>query len=72
MTEVNLIIHILASLPEEYEVAVSFLEDWLMNLSAQALLGIETVQEKIILQYDCLKKHDEDESDEKAHFVFKK
>jgi hypothetical protein len=41
MSEVDLIIHILSNLPEEYEVAVSELEEKLKNTST--LLSMETV-----------------------------
>jgi hypothetical protein len=41
MSEVDLIIHILSNLPEEYEFAVSELEEKLKNTST--LLSMETV-----------------------------
>ncbi len=69
MSEVDLIIHILASLSEEYEVTVSNLEDRLMELSPQMPLGIENVCEKIILCHDRVKQHKKDESDKQAYFA---
>ena len=57
MNEVDLIIHILASLPEEHEVAVSVLKDCLMDTTAAAHPGIEMVCKKIILRHDCIKQH---------------
>ena len=43
MSEVDLIIHILASPQEEYKVTVIALKDRLMETTAQAQLGIKTV-----------------------------
>ena len=63
MSEVDLIIHILASLPEEYEVVISNLEDHLMKSLPQMPLGIETIHEKIILRHDHVKQHEKDKSD---------
>ncbi len=45
MREVDLIIHILASLLEKYKVAVSALEDCLINTTLSAQIDIETVHE---------------------------
>ena len=49
MSKVDLIINILASLPEEYEVAVSVLEVCLMDTTTSAQIEIETVCKKVIL-----------------------
>ena len=43
MSKVDLIIHILASLPEEYKDAVSVLEDRFMDTTTHAQLGIKMV-----------------------------
>ncbi len=40
MNEVNLSIHILASLPEEYKITVNFLEDCVIETTAHVPLGI--------------------------------
>ena len=69
MSDVDLIIHILATLPESYEVAVSHLEDKLVNTSSQ--LGLEDVREKIILRHDRIKQHEKDDLEEKAYSAFK-
>ncbi len=57
MSEVDLIIHILDSLPEEYEVAVSMLKGYLMDTMAHAL-GIKTAREKITLHHNPIKQHE--------------
>ncbi len=54
MSKVNLIIHILASLPEEYKVAVRALADRLMDTTEAAQLGIKTVCEKMTLRHNCV------------------
>ncbi len=72
MSKVDLIMHILDSLSEEYEIAVSFLEDYLMNSSVQVTLGIETARKNIILWQDRLKQHEKDEIIEQGYFAFKK
>ena len=69
MSEVDLIIHILASLPDEYKVAISNLEDRLMDLSPQIPLEIKTVCKKIILHNDHAKQHERHKSDEQAYFA---
>ncbi len=66
MSEVDLIIHILASLPEYYKVSVNVIKDCFMDTRAHAQLGIETVWEKITLRHDCFKQHEHNESDEHA------
>ena len=55
MSDVDLIIHIIASVPEEYEVAVSDLEDRLT--SGADKIDIEIVREKLSTSFDCLKKN---------------
>ncbi len=57
----ELIIHILASLPEEYEVTVSFLEDHLMDSLSKMPFGIEFICEEEILCHDRVKQHGKDE-----------
>ena len=66
---IYLIIHILASLQGEYEVAVSFVEDCLMDLSLQMTLGIETICKKTILCHDRVKQHEKDKSDKQSYFT---
>jgi hypothetical protein len=56
MSDVNLIIHIIASVPEEYEVAVSDLEDRLTSVADK--IDIEIVREKLSARFDRLKKND--------------
>ena len=56
MSDVDLIIHIIASVPEEYEVAVSDLEDRLT--SGADKIDIEIVREKLSARFDRLKKND--------------
>ena len=73
MTETELIIHILTSLPEEYEVAVSDLENKLMHPTED--LNIEEVREKIVLRHERLTDHEKDveqEMEDKAFAAFKK
>ena len=73
MSEVDLVIHILSSLPEEYEVAVSALEDKMMN--ASSAIDIEDVREKVVLRYDRLKQQEKvnlEAREEKAFAAFKR
>lgn len=70
MSEVDLIIHILSNLPEEYEVAVSELEEKLKNTSTP--LSIETVREKLNSRYERMTKNAEAKEEEKALAAFKK
>ena len=52
MSEINLIVHILASLPESYKVPVSFLEDKLTDTFGSPVLTMEQVHDKIIECHD--------------------
>ncbi len=70
MSEVDLIIHNLTSLPEEYEVTIIVLKDRLMDLSAEAKLRFKMVQEKIILCHNCIKQHKKDVSYKQAYTAF--
>lgn len=70
MSEVDLIIHILANLPEEYEVAVSSLEAKLKDSSSP--LDIEEVREELNSRYDRITKHADADLEEKAFAAFKK
>ena len=70
MSEVDLIIHILSNLPEEYEVAVSELEEKLKNTAAP--LSMETVREKFNSRYECITKNAKAKEEEKALAYFKK
>ena len=58
MSEIDLIVHILASLPESYEVPVSFLEDKLTDTSGGPILTIEQVRAKILERHDRKEDHD--------------
>ena len=60
MMEVDLILHILASLPPEYEVAVSVLEDKLMDDAQKC--DIKTVRQKLNERFEQLKKQRRDEN----------
>ena len=70
MSEVDLIIHILSNLPEEYEVAVSELEEKLKNTSTP--LSMETVREKLNSRFERITKNAEAKEEEKALAAFKK
>ena len=70
MSEVDLIIHILSNLPEEYEVAVSELEEKLKNTSDP--LTMETVREKLNSRYERMAKNAESKEEEKAFAAWKK
>ncbi len=72
MSKVDLIIHILTSLPNEYEVTIRALKDHLMNSSAQVQLGIKMVQKNIILHHNCINHQKKDVSDEQAYAAYKK
>ena len=72
MSKVDLIIYILASLPEEYKVAVSALEDRLMNTTTAAQLGIKMVYEKTTLRHNRIKQHEQNKSNEHAFATYKK
>ena len=54
LTKVGLITHILSNLPEEYEVAVSRLEEKLKD--AANPLNMEDMRLKLNSQYDCIVK----------------
>ena len=56
MSDVDLIIHILAMLGDDYEVAVSSLEDRLASTTQP--LEVEEVWEKIIMRHDIIKQHE--------------
>ena len=72
MSEVDLLIHIMASLPDDYEVAVSALEDKLMDKNLVGEPTLETVREKIIMRHDLIKQHERNEEEKKAYAFFKK
>ena len=56
MSEIDLIVLILASLPEEFKVAVSSLEDKLMAQSGN-FLTIRGGCDKLVMRQVCLKHH---------------
>ena len=68
MSEVDLIILILSNLPEEYEVAVSELEEKLKNTSTP--LSMEKVREKLNSRYERITKNAEAKEEEKAPSVW--
>ena len=70
MSEVDLIIHILSNLPEEYEVAVSELERKLKDDSIQ--LKMEDIRETLSSRYERMVKNDKVRKEEKAYAAFKK
>ena len=70
MSEVDLIIHILSNLPEEYEVAVSELERKLKDDSIQ--LKMEDIRETLSSRYERIAKNDKTWEEEVAFAVFKK
>ena len=62
MLEVDVVIHVMASLPEEYKVAVSILEEKMMNLSDPITMA--EICKKVCLRHDQLKKHEEKASED--------
>ncbi len=64
MTDVDLIIHILSNLPEEYEVAVSKLEEKLKDTNTP--LALEDVRTELSSRHERIMKHHDDSNDEKA------
>ena len=64
MTNVDLIIHVLSNLPEEYEVAMSKLEEKLKNTTTP--LELEDVREKLNSGFERITKHSEESNDDKA------
>ena len=70
MTEVDVIIHILSNLPEEYEVAVSELENKLRNTSIP--LDMEEVRIVLGNRYNRITKNAENAAQEKAFAAFQK
>ena len=70
MSEVDLIIHILSNLPEEYEVAVSELERKLKDDSIQ--LKMEDIRETLSSRYERIAKNDKAREEEVAFMAFKK
>ena len=70
MSEVDLIIHILSNLPEEYEVAVSELERKLKDDSVQ--LSMEDIRETLGSRFQRIEKNYEAKKQETAFAAFKK
>ena len=64
MTDVDLIIHILSNLPEEYEVAVSKLEEKLKDTSTP--LALEDVRTELSSRHERIMKHQDESTDDKA------
>ena len=71
MSEVDLIIHILSNLPEEYEVAVSELEEEKLKDTSNPL-DMEAVREKLNSRYERITKNTEEKEEEKAFAAFKR
>ena len=70
MSEVDIIIHILLNLPEEYEVAVSELERKLKDDSVQ--LSMEDIRETLGSRFQRIVKNHEAKKQELAFAAFKK
>ena len=70
MSEVDLIIHILSNLPEEYEVAVSELERKLKDDSIQPKM--EDIRETLGSRYQRIVKNEKEKKNEVAFTAFKK
>ena len=72
VTDIDMIIHVLSNLPEEYEVTVSELEERLKSTSDP--LEIKEVRTKLNSRYQRLQKHGEkpEDIDEKALVAFYK
>ena len=70
MSEVDLIIHILSNLPEEYEVAVSELERKLKDTSIH--LSMEDIRETLSSRYERIVKNDKAKKEEVAFAAFQK
>ena len=69
MLDVDLIIHILATLGDKYEVAVSSLEDRMTSTTKP--LEVEEVREKTFLRHDRIEQYEKEEIEEKAYLAFK-
>ncbi len=65
MTEVNLVIHIVSSVPDDYDILVSILEDLLMSTNGKQL-NLQTVWDKISAHFDRLKLHKDESKDDTA------
>ena len=70
MSEVDLVIHILSNLPEEYEVVVSELERKLKDVSIH--LNMEDIHETLSSRYERIVKNDKAKCEEVAFAAFKK
>jgi stage III sporulation protein SpoIIIAA len=64
MTEVDLIIHILSNLPEEYEVVVSKIEEKLKT--SPFALQLEDVRTDLNSRFKCIQKNEEETSTEEG------
>ena len=65
MTEIDLIIHIVSSVPDDYDIPVSILKDLLMSSSGKQL-DLQTVRDKISAHFDRLKLHKDELKDNTA------
>ena len=70
MTDVDVIIHILSNLPEEYEVQVNELEERLQD--ASTVVPIEDVRTKLNARYARIQKAEEARAEDKALAAFRK
>ena len=68
MSEVDLIIHILSNLPEDYKVAIAELKKELQGNSKT--LDIEEVRRVLNSRYERIKKNTEINFEEKAYAAF--
>ena len=70
MTDVDVIIHVLSNLPEDYEVQVNELEEKLQD--ASVTVSIEDVRSKLNSRYARIQKNEESREEEKALAAFRK
>ena len=70
MTDVDIIVHVLSNLPEDYEVQVNELEEKLQDTSVT--LAIKDVRSKLNSRYARMQKNEESREEEKALVAFRK
>ena len=70
MTDVDVIIHVLSNLPEDYEVQVNELEEKLQDTSVT--ISIEDIRSKLNSRYARIQKNEETREEEKALAAFRK
>ncbi len=70
ITDVDIIIHILSNLPEDYKVQVNKLEEKLQDTSVR--ISIEDICSKLSSRYARIQKNEESREEEKALASFRK